>query len=59
VDEVRRELAIQLLAREETSIMEVAYEVGFARLQAFYRAFSRWTGTTPALFRANLRKGAG
>jgi AraC-like DNA-binding protein len=58
VDEVRRELALQLLAREETSIMEVAYEVGFARLQAFYRAFARWTGTTPALFRANLRKGA-
>lgn len=57
VDEVRRELAIQLLSREETSIMEVAYEVGFARLQAFYRAFSRWTGTTPALYRATRRKG--
>ena len=56
VDEVRRELAILLLAREESSIMEVAYEVGFARLQAFYRAFSRWTGTTPALLRASWRK---
>ena len=57
VDEVRRELAIQMLGREETTIMEVAYEVGFARLQAFYRAFARWTGTTPALFRASSRKG--
>ena len=58
VDEVRRELAIQLLAREQTSIMEVAYEVGFARLQAFYRAFARWTGTTPALFRSSGKKRA-
>jgi AraC-like DNA-binding protein len=52
VDEVRRELAIQLLTREASSILEVAYEVGFSRLQAFYRAFARWTGTTPGAFRA-------
>ena len=56
VDEVRRELSMQLLAQDDTSIMEVAYEVGFARLQAFYRAFSRWTGTTPASFRASSRR---
>ncbi len=58
VDEVRRELSIQLLAREETTLTEVAYEVGFARLQAFYRAFARWTGTTPASFRATVRRGS-
>ena len=59
LDEVRRALAIQLLAREETSIVEVAYEVGFAQLQAFYRAFARWTGTTPAVFRTtSARPGA-
>jgi AraC-like DNA-binding protein len=55
VDEVRRELSIQMLAREQTSIVEVAYEVGFARLQAFYRAFARWTGTSPAHFRTTHR----
>ncbi len=55
VDEVRRRLAEQLLAREDTSILEVAYEVGFARLQAFYRAFARWTGCTPAAFRSSQR----
>ena len=44
VDDVRRRLAEQLLVRDDTSILEVAYEVGFARLQAFYRAFGRWTG---------------
>jgi AraC-like DNA-binding protein len=55
VDLVRRELAIQLLTRDQASILEVAYEVGFSRLQAFYRAFARWTGTTPKAFRATAR----
>jgi len=55
VDDVRRRLAEQLLVRDDTSILEVAYEVGFARLQAFYRAFGRWTGRTPAAFRSSRR----
>jgi AraC-like DNA-binding protein len=56
VDEVRRELSVQLLAREGSTIMEVAYEVGFARLHAFYRAFARWTQTTPAAFRTRSKR---
>jgi AraC-like DNA-binding protein len=54
-DGVRREIALQLLRRPEPSILEVAYEVGFGRLQAFYRAFARWTGTTPASYRSSAR----
>jgi AraC-like DNA-binding protein len=54
-DDLRRELATWLLTRQQTPIIEVAYEVGFASLPVFYRAFSRWTGTTPASFRAARR----
>lgn len=52
VGDVRRELATQLLARDDTSVVEVAYELGFTEQAAFHRAFVRWTGMTPGAFRS-------
>lgn len=52
VDQLRRERATELLRDERTSIAEVAFLCGFSELSAFYRAFRRWTGQTPADYRA-------
>jgi AraC-like DNA-binding protein len=52
VDDVRRDIAVERLADASTSTVEIARDLGFATPQAFYRAFQRWTGMTPAQFRA-------
>lgn len=52
VEQLRRERAIELLADRHCSIAEVGFLVGFSELSAFYRAFKRWTGKTPAEVRA-------
>jgi AraC-like DNA-binding protein len=52
VDDVRAAMARTLLRDRSRSIIDVAFELGYADLKGFYRAFRRWTGTTPAEFRA-------
>lgn len=47
LDEVRRELAIGLMAERARGINEIAFLLGFAEPTSFYRAFKRWTGQTP------------
>ncbi|HEX3597697.1 MAG TPA: AraC family transcriptional regulator ligand-binding domain-containing protein [Polyangiaceae bacterium] len=44
-------LAKQLLSDDARSIQETAYTMGFSDPSAFYRAFKRWTGTTPKTYR--------
>ncbi|MEZ4233315.1 MAG: AraC family transcriptional regulator ligand-binding domain-containing protein [Polyangiaceae bacterium] len=51
VDEVRREVAEQLLVTTTHSLSEVAFLTGFSEQSAFQRAFKRWTGRTPLAFR--------
>jgi AraC-like DNA-binding protein len=46
LDEARRERAQQLLA-SGLSMREVAKRLGFSEASAFFRAFRRWTGTSP------------
>jgi AraC-like DNA-binding protein len=50
VDDVRAAMARALLRDRARSIIDVAFELGYADLKGFYRAFRRWTGTTPAKF---------
>jgi AraC-like DNA-binding protein len=52
VDGVRAGMARALLREKSRSIVDVAFELGYADLKSFYRAFRRWTDTTPADWRA-------
>ncbi len=50
LDEVRKVRAQELLAQGD-SIAEVSAQLGFADASAFFRAFRRWTGTSPGAAR--------
>jgi AraC-like DNA-binding protein len=56
LDELRRELACHYIARTSESFEVTAGRLGFADVSAFYRAFKRWTSTTPAAYRAQVRQ---
>ena len=47
LDGVRREAALEYLKARRVSVEEVAFLLGFATPSSFFRAFKRWTGTTP------------
>jgi AraC-like DNA-binding protein len=54
LDETRFALASSYLRDPALGIAEIAWLTGYAELAAFYRAFRRWTGSTPAAYRARL-----
>ena len=51
VTEVRISLAKRYLHETDLSIQEMAYSLGYAHVQNFYRAFGKETGITPEEFR--------
>ncbi len=51
LDATRATLAQQYLAREDLAPNDIAFLLGFGHVQSFYRAFRRWTGSTPELSR--------
>ncbi len=53
-DECRQAAAMQYLATSELTYTEIAGLLGFDEVSAFFRAFRRWTGTTPSGYRASL-----
>jgi AraC-like DNA-binding protein len=55
LDEVRFELARDMLADSSISIVDVGTALGYADPSAFTRAFRRWAGTPPARWRAGAR----
>jgi len=53
LDIVRRTRALAMLAGRRSSIAEIAFALGYTDPRAFYRAFRRWTGSTPAEYRGS------
>lgn len=51
----RRDAAQSLLASTAHSLTDIAFLTGFSDQTAFTRAFRRWTGKTPAAYRAAHR----
>jgi len=51
LDEARQGLAMKLICEGELPLYEVAFMVGYTEPSAFYKAFRRWTGSTPGDYR--------
>lgn len=50
-DELQRDVAIQLLTKTTTPITVIGMRIGFDDPTTFYRAFKKWTGSTPGAYR--------
>ncbi len=57
-DEVRFEVARQMLEESTMEMNEIAGMLDYANASAFGRAFKRWSGATPAYWRATQRDSA-
>ncbi|MEY4581499.1 MAG: hypothetical protein RL701_6202, partial [Pseudomonadota bacterium] len=55
LERARSDAAQRYLSKPEPSVTEVAFLLGFSNLRAFSRAFRRWTGVTPSVFRERRR----
>jgi AraC-like DNA-binding protein len=51
VDEIRFEIARQLLEDSAMEVIQIASYLGYSNASAFTRAFKRWSSTTPARWR--------
>lgn len=51
LDETRRSLALQHLHEGQLSLGEISYLLGFSSVNNFSRAFQRWMGLPPGLYR--------
>jgi AraC-like DNA-binding protein len=56
VDETRFEIAQQMLRDSAMEVGQIAELLDYAGVSAFTRAFRRWSGTTPAAWRAESRR---
>lgn len=50
-DDLRRDVAIEYLARPDLTLIEIANLVGFSEPSTFHRAFKKWTGVAPGEYR--------
>lgn len=50
-DELRRDMAIQLLTGSTMPVALIGSKVGFDDATIFYRAFKKWTGSPPGAYR--------
>ena len=55
VNESRFAIACQMLADTDSDVSKIANVLNYADASAFTRAFHRWSGTTPAAWRNNVR----
>jgi AraC-like DNA-binding protein len=51
LDTFRRRMAHELLQRHDLAVYEVAFLLGYSEPSTFFRAFRRWTGTSPLQYR--------
>lgn len=58
LDDLRFELAKRYLRRPDVAVGEIAHSLGFSHVNAFHKAFKRWTGYAPVEYRARIRAGA-
>ncbi|WP_162846021.1 AraC family transcriptional regulator [Seongchinamella sediminis] len=54
-DDLRREIAVHYIQRDDLSIDTIAAVMGFQDNSAFYRSFKKWTGTSPGQYRQQLQ----
>ncbi|MET0339458.1 MAG: AraC family transcriptional regulator [Polyangiales bacterium] len=59
VDDALATVSKHMLVRERRSIDETSHALGFSDPRSFYRAFKRWTGSTPRAYRESLGARAG
>lgn len=50
-DDLRRDVAVELLATPQLALSEIARRIGFSELSTFHRAFKHWTGVAPGEYR--------
>lgn len=50
-DDLRRDVAIEYLARADLTLPEIAAQLGFSEASTFHRAFKHWTGIAPGEYR--------
>jgi AraC-like DNA-binding protein len=56
VDDTRREIAQQYLMRNNVTIAQIAYLLGFCDQSNFFRACKRWFDVSPGEYRNNLKR---
>jgi AraC-like DNA-binding protein len=52
-DDLRRDIAIHFFSSSSLTVAEVAARTGFQEVSAFHRAFKKWTGVSPGIYRHN------
>lgn len=57
IEDRRLETACRLLADTHLKIWQISELLGYSSIQVFSRAFSRWSGQRPTLFRKKARRG--
>ena len=53
-DLTRREVSLQHIQRGELSFGEIAFQLGFSNQSAFQKAFKRWMGVPPSMYRQQI-----
>ncbi|MBB3018746.1 AraC-like DNA-binding protein [Microvirga lupini] len=53
INEIRFEIARQLLHETDVSLAQIAAALGYSEASAFTRAFRRWSGQTPTAWRSD------
>lgn len=59
LDEIRFEVARDLLSNSNVNLDDVAATLGYAAVTPFMRTFRRWSGTTPGQWRRSVREATG